>query len=86
MSFRDAPPARMPLFSICPEMVLGMTDKEISDILPSQIKDYGKGFLKSLPGISCLSPVPSRLDEPAPDASRPQAISSTVCPTAETPG
>ena len=30
MSSRNAPPARMPLFSIYPEMVLGMTDKEIS--------------------------------------------------------
>ena len=30
MSSRDAPSARMPIFSIYPEMVLGRTDKEIS--------------------------------------------------------
>jgi hypothetical protein len=30
MSYRDAPEARMPLFSIYPETVLGTTDKEIS--------------------------------------------------------
>ncbi|AFZ18502.1 hypothetical protein Mic7113_2717 [Allocoleopsis franciscana PCC 7113] len=30
MSSRDAPEARMELFSIYPEMVRGMTDKEIS--------------------------------------------------------
>lgn len=30
MSSRDAPEARIELFSIYPEMVLGMTDKEIS--------------------------------------------------------